>query len=198
MAVWNNDDLVLCHGCTEQSLLGANPNGIAVGTLPHRISLRAGGRRTEFGRGFYATSRIDQAKNWAHVQARKLAAKSLSKTTPKAVVLRFDVSRDKLADLEALVFTNENCGFWPFVTYCRSGSVPHGRSTGRCAPQHASIATTQRRRLVTKLPSALRRIRRLKTTSVQTSKAARVLAKINPNDNDVHRPVPSLSNQSRS
>src|ERR1700738_3048283 len=26
--------------------------------------------------------------------------------------------------------------------------------------------------------------------SVQTSKAARVLAKINPNDNDVHRPVP--------
>ena len=131
MAVWNNDDLVLYHGCTEQSLLGTNPNGIAVGTLPHRISLTAGGRRTEFGRGFYATSRIDQAKNWAHLQARKLAAKTLSKTTPNAVVLRFDVSRNKLADLEALVFTNENCGFWPFVAYCRSGSVPHGRSTGR-------------------------------------------------------------------
>ena len=60
-----------------------------------------------------------------------LPLRVLSKTTPKAVVLRFDVSRDKLADLEALVFTNENCGFWPFVTYCRSGSVPHGRSTGR-------------------------------------------------------------------
>ncbi len=43
------------------------------------------------------------------------------------MVLRFDMSRDKLAELEALVITNENSGFWPFVTNCRSGSAPHGR-----------------------------------------------------------------------
>ena len=128
MAAWNNDDLVLYHGCTEQSLRGSNPNGIVVGVLPHYINLKVGGRRTEFGRGFYATSWIDQAKSWANIQAKKLSAKSQGKATPKAVVLRFDVSRDKLAALEALVFTNEKCGFWPFVAYCRSGSTPHGRS----------------------------------------------------------------------
>src|ERR1700752_3196222 len=110
MAAWNNDDLVLYHGCTEQSLRGSNPNGIVVGELPHCINLKVGGQKTEFGRGFYATSWIDQAKGWANRQAKKLSAKSQRKSTSKAVVLRFDVSRDKLATLEALVFTNENCG----------------------------------------------------------------------------------------
>ncbi|MGH6837841.1 MAG: hypothetical protein ACREDT_03400 [Methylocella sp.] len=111
MAAWNNDDLVLYHGCTEQSLRGSNPNGIVTGALPHCINLRFGGQRTEFGRGFYATSWIDQAKSWANLQAKKLSAESQGKATPKAVVLCFDVSRDKLAALEVLVFTNENCGF---------------------------------------------------------------------------------------
>ncbi len=75
MAVWNNDNLILYHGCTEQSLRPKNRNGIAVGTLPHGIDLAAGGHRTEFGRGFYATTWIDQAKYWANRQAKKLITK---------------------------------------------------------------------------------------------------------------------------
>ncbi|PZR89338.1 MAG: hypothetical protein DLM68_06255 [Hyphomicrobiales bacterium] len=63
---------------------------------------RSVGRRTEFGRGFYATSWIEQAKSWANIQAKKLSAKGERKATPKAVVLRFDVSRDKLAALESV------------------------------------------------------------------------------------------------
>ena len=127
MAGWNNDALILYHGCTEKSLFPTNPDGIAIGGLPHRIDLTVGGRGTEFGRGFYATSWIDQAKSWANCRAKKLAIRTKA-APPNAVVLRFEVSRDKLAALEALVFTNENCGFWPFVTYCRSGSSPHGRT----------------------------------------------------------------------
>lgn len=125
MAPWKNDDLVLYHGCSEQSLRPSNRNGIAVGTLPHNIDLSVGGRRTEFGRGFYATTWLHEAKEWANRQARSLARGGF---VPKAVVVRFDVSRDRLAELDALAFTTENGDFWPFVEYCRDGSVPHARS----------------------------------------------------------------------
>ena len=49
--------------------------------------------------------------------------------SPKAIVLRFDVRRDDLAALDALVFTNEKGSFWSFVNYCRAGNPPHGRLT---------------------------------------------------------------------
>jgi len=103
----------------------SNRNGIAVGTLAHCIDLTAGSQRPDFGQGFYATTWIHQAKNWANKRARALAAKR--RGVPTAVVLRFDVSRDKQAELEALVFTNEKCGFFPCVKYCRSGFRPHAR-----------------------------------------------------------------------
>lgn len=129
MAGWKNDDLVLFHGCSEESLRPTNPKGIEVGKLPHYINLLSGNPNAEFGQGFYGTTWLHQAKSWANLQSRKLATKSRGKRAPKAVVLRFDVSRNALADLEALVFTNENVGFWPFVRYCRSGFTPHGRTS---------------------------------------------------------------------
>src|SRR5262245_16105896 len=133
MAGWSNNDLVLYHGCSELSLHSAgNPNGIVTGALPHGINLGAGGKRTEFGQGFSATTWLDQAKSWANRQARRQGGR---KAPPRAIVLRFDVGRDALAALDALMFTNENSDFWPFVTYCRSGSTPHGRSTSAGARQ---------------------------------------------------------------
>jgi hypothetical protein len=130
MASWKNDHLILFHGCTEDSLRSANPRGIEVGKLPHEIDISVGNPRAEFGQGFYGTTWLHQAKSWANLQARKITVRSRGKRTPKAVVLRFDMSRDELADLEALVFTNENTGFWPFISYCRAGLPPHGRSKG--------------------------------------------------------------------
>jgi Protein of unknown function (DUF3990) len=131
MAKWKNDALVLFHGCTELSIRPSSPRGIAIDANPHNLSLVAGGHRTEFGRGFYATTWQRQAEFWANRQAKKLSIKLRNQPRPKAVVLRFEVARDMLAGLESLVFTSEHSGFWSFVAYCRSGSVSHGRGGGQ-------------------------------------------------------------------
>ncbi len=131
MASWKNDPLVLYHGCSELSLRPRNQNGIAADSKLHYISLLAGGHRTEFGRGFYATTWLRQAEFWANRQARKAAISRQETPRPKATVLRFEVGRNDLAHLESLVFTNENAGFWPFISYCRSGLAPHGRQQSK-------------------------------------------------------------------
>jgi hypothetical protein len=127
MATWQNDDFILYHGSTEDSLRPLDPEGLSVGVLPHHINLERCGTRTEFGRGFYVTSSLEQAKSWANLQAKRIAIRKRKTTHPRAVVLGVSLNRDRLATLEALVFTNENCGFWPFVEYCRAGHPPHGR-----------------------------------------------------------------------
>ena len=127
MTDWNNDDLTLYHGCTDQSLQPTLRSGIAIGALPNGIDLSVCSRRAEFGQGFYATTWFDQAKFWANRQVKKLRSRSRP-IAAKAVVLRFDVRRDDLAALDALVFTKEKGSFWPFVKYCRAGNPPHGRS----------------------------------------------------------------------
>jgi hypothetical protein len=53
---WNNDELVLFHGCSELSLRPANPRGIGVGIIPHGIDPLVGAVKPDFGRGFYATT----------------------------------------------------------------------------------------------------------------------------------------------
>jgi hypothetical protein len=128
VADWKNDDLVLYHACTDESLRPQNPGGIAVNSPTHYIKLAEGGKRREFGRGFYATTVLRQAKSWANARADRAASQPTTRGSANAVVLRFAVARDKLAALEALVFTTEHAGFFPFVEYCRSGKITHGRS----------------------------------------------------------------------
>jgi hypothetical protein len=128
MVDWKNDDLVLYHACTDQSLRPQNPNGIAINIPAHNLDLAQGGPRREFGRGFYATTVLRQAKSWANQKVDRFSSRRQKGASPKAIVLRFAVPRDKLAALDALVFTNEYDGFMPFVEYCRSGKTTHGRS----------------------------------------------------------------------
>lgn len=125
MAPWQNDDLILYHGCTDQSLRSKSPTGILVDQLPHGIDITVGGQRKEFGRGFYTTTSFAQARSWANIRARKSHGRS------NAVVLTIAISRDQLADLQALVFLNEGGDYWHFVSYCRSGATPHGRARAR-------------------------------------------------------------------
>jgi hypothetical protein len=123
--VWKNDDLVLYHGCTEQSLKPQNPNGINVGTLPHDIDPFIGALTPDFGPGFYTTTWLDQAKSWANLRAKKLMRRN---PDVRAAVLQFAMKRNDLAELEALVFTTEKAGYWPFVSYSRQGGTPHART----------------------------------------------------------------------
>jgi hypothetical protein len=131
---WANDDLILYHGCTDDSLQPQNPSGIAVGVAAHGIDPTVGAPTPDFGLGFYTTTWLDQARVWANQRARQLArsrARSLGRPAPHAVVLQIALKRNDLAELDALVFTNEKVGYWPFVTYCRAGGQPHGRGSPR-------------------------------------------------------------------
>jgi hypothetical protein len=52
---------------------------------------------TDFGRGFYTTTNLDQAKNWARIRAARAGS-----TSVKGAVIAMDVSRDWLATLQCL------------------------------------------------------------------------------------------------
>ena len=68
--------------------------------MQHGIDPFVGAKTPDFGLGFYATTWLDQAKSWANLRAMR-------RSGFRAVVLAFLVPRDDLAELEALVFTNE-------------------------------------------------------------------------------------------
>jgi hypothetical protein len=121
---WKNDDLILFHGCTDQSLHSQNPAGIALNIAAHNISPVVGAKNPDLGLGFYTTTWFDQAKSWANVRLRQVVRRN---PHARAIVLRIAMKRNDLADLEALVFTNERVGYWPFVRYCRRGGSPHAR-----------------------------------------------------------------------
>jgi hypothetical protein len=119
---WQNDDLNLFHGCSDASLHPQNLDGIRVGRRRHAIDHSVGARRPDFGPGFYATTWLQQAKNWANIRVNKLRRRH-----PNAIgiVLRFTLKRNDLARLEDLVFISDEGGYFPFVGYCRSGGDPH-------------------------------------------------------------------------
>jgi hypothetical protein len=89
-------------------------------------------------RDFTQQAGLKQAKDWANVKAMTLASASrYSGQTIRAIVLRFEMNRNHLAELEALAFTTENSGYWPFVRYCRNGSTPHARTN--CAQDRYDV-----------------------------------------------------------
>lgn len=105
---WQNDDLILFHGCSNLSLRPQSVQGIIVNALPHRINPRAGGaKRPDFGLGFYTTTWLRQAKNWANLRVHKVSRKH---SNAVAVVLQFTMKRDHLAQLEDLVFFTDKGG----------------------------------------------------------------------------------------
>jgi Protein of unknown function (DUF3990) len=128
---WQNDDLILFHGCTNVSLYPQNPSGIRVGSLPHGIDYRAGAKRPDFGPGFYATTWLHQAKNWANLRVRKESRKHHNVV---AIVLRLAMKRNDLADLEDVVFLTDRGDYFPFVGYCRRGGTPHAPVANRQRP----------------------------------------------------------------
>jgi hypothetical protein len=112
--VWQNQDLILYHGTTL---------AFAEIIMKDGIDVEKGNPLTDFGRGFYTTSLLPQAKKWAG----QLAIRK----NEKAAILRYHVKREDLAKLDTLWFTSttvELKNFWSFVFHCRMGNVGHGRS----------------------------------------------------------------------
>lgn len=116
-AAWSttHTHLELFHGC----LLFA-ARRIAVGVNP-----TVGNPSTDFGRGFYTTTRLDQAEQWARRVYRKTYP--LKNPSDPPTIVKFVVPLDLLASLNSLSFVrgdSSNAAFWSFVAHCRaSGKV---------------------------------------------------------------------------
>src|SRR4051794_20216787 len=130
--IWKNDDLVLYHGCSDLSLQPGNPQGIALNTPSHGIQYSRSRERLDFGRGFYTTTWLYQARLWAN--ERRISDLKITRTA-KAVVLRIEMKRNDLADLKWLGFVEwQNSGWFSFKKFCRSGARLHAPPQYRSHP----------------------------------------------------------------
>lgn len=122
---WTNRPLTVYHGTHAQAAEAiVQPKGGGV----HSVDLSRCRARVDFGRGFYVTTSLDQAKSWANVRVRSMR-RSRVQRDEKAAVVRFMLDRSQLAELRDLVFMSESqgTGFWDFVHHCRAETTPlHG------------------------------------------------------------------------
>ncbi len=115
--MWKNQPLKVYHGCDDVSA-----NQIVPAGGRHGISLASGSPTTDFGQGFYTTTNVHQAEQWANRRfyiGQGRGAKS-------AAVVEFTIDRDTMADLEHMAFVREdfapNSDYWQLVAHCRSGN----------------------------------------------------------------------------
>ncbi len=115
--VWRNQRLKVYHGCDDVAATGIVP----VPGGAHGISLAHGSPTSDFGQGFYTTTNMHQAEQWANRRyhmGRGRGAKS-------AAVVEFGIDRDAMAAMEHMAFVREdfapNSDYWQLVAYCRGG-----------------------------------------------------------------------------
>jgi hypothetical protein len=109
--------MVVYHGCDQGAAASIRANG---------VDPMLGRPRTDFARGFYVTTNLHQAKNWANQRVRRLR----STAAATAAVLEFHIDRNALAAAPDCVFLLDSPDFWALVTQCRTampGPAPaHG------------------------------------------------------------------------
>ena len=113
---WTNQPLILYHGTVDRH----------VPSILNGVNVRQGRAHTDFGHGFYTTTLERQARTWASQASRH-------RRSTRPAVIRFDVDRDALADLECLWFVRGNFDvddFWSLVFHCRGGNN-HARATNQ-------------------------------------------------------------------
>jgi hypothetical protein len=75
--------------------------------------------RTDFGRGFYVTTSLHQARQWANQRCRPA-------THLNPEVLEYHLLRDEIESLSHLTFVMDTTDYHEFVEYCRPGQANHG------------------------------------------------------------------------
>ena len=112
---WNNGPLTVYHGCDDSSASSIAQLG---------IQLRHCKPRTDFGVGFYTTTNLHQAKNWANDRVTTL---NTSGGRNVATVLSFAIDRGLLGVCLSLSFVTEGSApisdFWDLIRHCRHGGV---------------------------------------------------------------------------
>ena len=121
MPRWKNRPLRVFHGTDS---LSVPMTGSDVGdAASFAVDLALCRPFTDFGQGFYTTTRLHQAEQWANARVLKAP----SRPGLFAIVLAFDLDRDWLAGLDALAFVRPSTDFWDLVEDCRNGFPPHQR-----------------------------------------------------------------------
>lgn len=114
---WTNQPLVLYHGTAD----------LYVSAILSGVDVTRGRSGIDFGRGFYTTTSPDAAWRWA----TDLATFPWLRARGAApAIVRFEVSREALSELDVLAFVRGDTGaedFWSFVWHCRSTGGPHER-----------------------------------------------------------------------
>ena len=130
MPAWKNGKLTVYHGTDDLQVFGIPTLPLTPSQLPKTVpfipNLALCRPFTDFGKGFYVTTSLHQAKQWANARVRRILAPG---PVQFAVVLRFQIDRDQLAAAESLVFVRDTQDYWDFVHYCRLGFPPHRRSS---------------------------------------------------------------------
>lgn len=129
---WTNSDLMLYHGTDDDA---------AARILSGGVDLTKCSPLADFGRGFYTTTNLEQAKNWAFLKARRISRK---RPSSKGAVLGMAVNRDWLGKLDSLAFVRSaaEVDYPTFVRFCRSGCSPH-RPTGDYQVVYGPVALWQ-------------------------------------------------------
>jgi len=137
---WNPDsDLAFFHG-TDSNALAAYiipQNGLSLRDSANNLFkpiLAKCRSQTDFGRGFYVTSNLRQAKEWANEVVLKSVAKG--SVTSQAVVLRFVMRREAIVVADAHSFVSETVDYYNFTDEWRGalpGTTPHQRTMGKVA-----------------------------------------------------------------
>ena len=106
---WTNQDLIVIHGTIDE-------HAAAVAAAPDPSY---GSATTDFGLGFYVTTKRKQAASWANLKAGKAGS------GVRATIIEYAIDRDWLASLETLgfVISDPVTGYWDFVSHCRSGAT---------------------------------------------------------------------------
>jgi hypothetical protein len=96
---------------------------VAGAAVPFVINISLCRPFTDFGQGFYVTTNLHQARQWANAKVVRTPG-----TAFRAPVLAFQLNRDQLAEQETLCFVRPIRDFWDLVHDCRNMWPPHQRT----------------------------------------------------------------------
>jgi hypothetical protein len=123
---WTTSDysrhVVLWHGCLRSQLR----------SIRHGIDPTKGDPATDFGRGFYTSTVVRQARHWAWKRWTDLSLTQRQRDS--AHVIRFRVPLSQLAGLEGLHFVlggHDQDRYWSFVHHCRQSTPSAVRTHAR-------------------------------------------------------------------
>jgi hypothetical protein len=114
---WSNPPIVLYHGTIERFALQILQNG---------VNVFCGREDLDFGLGFYTTTNLWQARQWARNRSRKWSE-------PDGTV-KLTLNRSALSQVRHLAFVRgdrDAFDYWAYVAHCRRqrylpSSSPHG------------------------------------------------------------------------